>query len=243
MSTARLVLVSVLLLSAACAPGAPSAVSLEELVGTWTRGDVGRWSERLVIGPDGSLALTQGNDSRLIGWEEPATVGGVVRRAGDRLELVLDATRRWTYYGGQITEVVIVRWGATTFLVPSSAMFEFCQSVNARGATETKAYPRWFRKDGDDARELAGLPDVPAPWRRYLLAEPLEARVVIDGFADMIDVGTDDGVFVGMHLWHERTGATIRAGAVRAGESLVRFEHDRGHEFRAGDRVTSRDPR
>lgn len=70
-------------------------------------------------------------------------------------------------------ELYVVPWGAETFLVPASLMEEFCALATASGsnAMQHANYPRKLR--GEDvafhgAKDLVGLPDVPAQFRRYL---------------------------------------------------------------------------
>jgi hypothetical protein len=55
---------------------------------------------------------------------------------------------------------------------------------------------------GDEKKRATGLPDLPLPWRAYLLPKPVEGRVVrVRGPRVMLNLGVRQELGPGIALW------------------------------------------
>lgn len=72
----------------------------------------------------------------------------------------------------------IVNWGERKYLVPEYQMIDFCNSVNLNEEPRYHWSGMFFLKDGHHNIEVTEMPDVPLHYKRYLLDEPITAKVI-----------------------------------------------------------------
>lgn len=121
-----------------------------------------------------------------------------------------------------LSELSQVRWGRRHYLIESSDLRVFCNAVNAGSEPRPRWHGHFFLKKGDEKLVVAGLPQVPAAFRKYLIAKPIGARITRilaqpgargeasqDASAEgargriyvLIDAGRVDGLQPGMNLF------------------------------------------
>src|SRR5262249_8825090 len=108
------------------------------------------------------------------GMRESANYGTAALQDG-ALSLSPELTRTdATVY--QIDRTLVpVLWGQKHYLVWSNRVINFCYAVaNANNAPEVDAF---FLKDSDREKPRNGLPNVPAQYRKYLVAKPIIATI------------------------------------------------------------------
>jgi len=113
-------------------------------------------------------------------------------------------------------EVVPVRWGKRRYLVPVDEMREFCGAVNRGREPRNDAHGLFLLRDGDEKFRVNAFPEVPPEFRKLLTKHRIDGEVVElaritkrastddAGFMDTavaMDIGTQDGVRVGMILY------------------------------------------
>jgi hypothetical protein len=118
-------------------------------------------------------------------------------------------------FQGIAPALVPIAWGSRHYLVPATEVIDFCNSVNDGGEPRTDMHGTFFLRTGDEKKAVAGLPQVPAAFRGYLLVKPVEATIIRVGssttrpsvadwkFKDTpvtLDAGTNAGLRVGMEL-------------------------------------------
>jgi len=72
----------------------------------------------------------------------------------------------------------IVNWGERKYLIPEYQMIDFCNSINLKDEPRYHWGGMYFIKDGHEDIEVEGMPDVPLHYKRYLLDEPITAKVI-----------------------------------------------------------------
>lgn len=150
-------------------------------------------------------------------YENNGCVGVIDRNYGtvvlkdDRLRLSFkfDNTQRGPF--GIASEMALVKWGEHRYLIPADEFIGFCNRVN-QGLPPQGAY---LVRLGDGEKNPVGPPELPPPYREYLLSKPIEASIVavqpstlrpsiVDWkFKDTrltIDAGGKQGLKVGMEL-------------------------------------------
>lgn len=99
-----------------------------------------------------------------------------------------------------------VRWGERRYLIPTPQMQRFCNLVNDGSEARKPRFP--VRLDGSQAAEVSGVPTVPAVWRNFVFATPVETTIV----GIQPDPDAEDGIRSRLSLPRE---VTIAAGADR----------------------------
>ncbi len=111
-----------------------------------------------------------------------------------------------------------VRWGKRIYLIAEKEMVDYCSDVNLGTEPRETIYGDFYAKmaakePGDEVdnklvsiEKPYGLPEVPERWKSYLLKKPVEGKVVakLPDHRAMIDIGSADGLKVGMLLLVER---------------------------------------
>jgi hypothetical protein len=96
------------------------------------------------------------------------------------------------------------------FLVAVEDVVGFCNDVNSGVYESEFRFTRTYARGLNGEQKLHGLPDLPEPWKGYLLKAPVVGEVVAvsgDGKAK-VDLGTKDGLYAGMPLSARDGGGT-----------------------------------
>jgi hypothetical protein len=144
---------------------------------------------------------------------------GPVEQRGGRLVMTFELPNDPETFGAP-GELVPVRWGQRNYLLADEDLKPFVNAVNSGQEPQKHCIPRcgsFLLRDGDDAREVSGVPDLPAEYLGLLLDHPITGRVVRivqsetrlhpDGSYGTrttrveIDLGSDDGVWMGMEFY------------------------------------------
>jgi hypothetical protein len=166
--------------------------------------------------------------------ESVSLVSGTLRVVDD--VLVVDADFVSPNLSKEPLRYVPIRWGSRRYLVPETRMIDFCNDVNV-GDEDFSIGRGWFACRDSGAREAAGKPQLPAPYRNYILDQPLTAKatavnlVTAQGAASssraavklVVDAGSNRGVFQGMLLSvvEPKVIGTFRVTTVRETECDV----------------------
>ena len=199
----------------------------------------GKWPNVLRIAPDAGFTFYHGswcgNCSRWVGLGRVLSVDGL----NLTLEIELGAEigkDEWSTLPHALEPMLhLVRWGDLLFAVPPWRMESFCAEASD-GLSFPWSHP--FRYVGsaewpghDKAHRPESRPTVPKAYEHLLLSKPIAANVASlvewrprsDSESDdypaydaaySIDVGSDDGVAVGMRFWPE-SGFLIGTGRVQ----------------------------
>lgn len=116
-------------------------------------------------GADGRLALSQRLQLDRRGWSQAPPLAETDERTPSTVPMRRGHCLEPTMFS--------VPWGKETFLIPASLMQDFCALVTAHGpqALDHADYLRRVGSEHEGLRrqpELAGLPDVPPEFRRFL---------------------------------------------------------------------------
>lgn len=135
------------------------------------------------------------------------------------------------------TEFIRVRWGDMKCVVRAGDMVDFCNEVNAG-----RSYPpiRLLARSAVHAVDWklpSTLPKVPADYQKYLLQKPIEAEIIHVGepaqvpgsqpykaeydfrVPATINVGSRDGIQIGMKLYHVHDRRRVRHARVKSVQS------------------------
>lgn len=74
-------------------------------------------------------------------------------------------------------EVVPVAWGERRYLLAEEQLGGFVNAVNSGGEPRDSMHGSFLLRNGDDARPVAGQPELPAPWGARLLDQPIVATI------------------------------------------------------------------
>lgn len=140
---------------------------------------------------------------------------GSVTEKDNRIRLTFTFENERKGFQGLAKEFIPFRWGARHYLVPPEDMVEFCNCVNDGSEPRDRTHGFFLLRRGDEKIEVSGPPAVPNEYRRYLLSEPVEAKIVSVwkstlrpsvcdwNFKDTkltIDAGSKQGLLTGMTL-------------------------------------------
>jgi hypothetical protein len=192
--------------------------------------------------------LNDGDDhggSRLIS----VACGAVVRRDGF-LKLQIERSKRIdeNEYDWHLDDLYRVPWGERLYLVSQSQWLRFCTASNQGEEPRSSWLGAYFLRAGDQMKSAEGLPHVPPPWDGFLLAKPVQARVVKmlpSGWAE-IDAGSKAGLRSGMELLPTRYHLFSAQVVESVGEwdAVIKAEYPQGNyrRIQLGDTVVSREP-
>jgi hypothetical protein len=140
---------------------------------------------------------------------------GTVAWADDRIRLTFTHENQRRGFQGIAPELIPISWGSRHYLVPADEITKFCNHVNRGLEPREGSHGFHLLRDGDEGQAVTGLPNVPSKYRSYLLANPIEAKIMAVGpstlrpsladwkFKDTpvtLDAGTVKGLKVGMEL-------------------------------------------
>jgi len=114
-----------------------------------------------------------------------------------------------------------VRWGERLYLIPTPRIIEFCYDINQGSEPRNdRGWGRYLLRQGDWEKEAKGQPEVPEEFKKYLLDEPVDAKIVSIPRTEydskwgenisvvVLDKGAKDGLQPGMRLSaEEREGS------------------------------------
>jgi len=100
------------------------------------------------------------------------------------------------------TPFLPVRWGDRLYLIDPDGIVGFANAVNAGHEPRMKAQGVFYLRNGDWNKPVTGGPRLPAAYREYLLAKPIEAEVLgMDDEGNVeLSAGRRQGLLPGMKL-------------------------------------------
>lgn len=154
-----------------------------------------------------------------------------------------------------------VRWGARLYIISEEEMRDFCNAVNAGveprlGADDADYHVSFYGaylgafylRDGDEKKDVSGLPEVPHAFREHLLEKPIEGEVVsVDAEGNAaVSLAREGGLREGMRLFVQRDppahwteysiNNTLLVMSVQGATATVNV----GNRARAGDKVSTK---
>ena len=140
-------------------------------------------------------------------------------------------------------ELVPIHWGERLYLIPKDEGKGFCNRVNMYGSGILGPSVAYFIREGDEKKDVSGLPAVPEEWTAMLLPEPLTGRVIeaVSPRRAKVDLGVRNAVWNGMSLWVNCEGAHV-AKVVEVHPAHCYIESNNpATVYRNGQAVSSRD--
>lgn len=140
---------------------------------------------------------------------------GAVTTTNGVIHLSFVFTNRQEGFRGIEPAFFVVRWGDRRYLIPTNDVVEFCNSVNLGWESRDSVRGFHLLRNGDEKIKVDGFPDLPAGYERYLLKEPILAKIIAVEphsfrpsvvewkFKDtpvVLDVGMKQGLLPGMKL-------------------------------------------
>ena len=228
--------------------------------GTFSSGS-GLTGTNIYILSSGRYCLNEWGDT---GWMWSSC--GRVRDQGDRL--ASESKAAWEASEKDGPTYLKVRWGRRRYLVPVRNVLAFVNAVNSGsmpGGESVYSYGSFLR-EGDDALPVEGLPELPEPYRRFLRAQPVSAKVTETGFRKgrlfwvaskvllpietpcridvTLDGGSAAGLFVGMELHsrdtEERLKATVTSLQPDSAEARIDYYNCRKRNPHIGEVFATR---
>ena len=102
---------------------------------------------------------------------------GAVTWEKRRLRLSFTFANKREGFHGIAEEFIPVAWGDRKYLIPADDIVGFCNEVND-GSEPRKGYGSYLMRQGDEKKEVKGLPAVPEKFKPYLLAHPIEVEII-----------------------------------------------------------------
>jgi len=166
---------------------------------TFYRGDGLGDQASLTLESDSSFRLQRFSD---IDGAPPINQTGLYSVVRAHLVLFPNWRNVLSYAQGIPSHLVPIRWESRLYLVPQESIADFCNEVNMGLEPRRDPTGEFFLREGDWKRPVNGLPEVPAIWRPYLLAQPKSGVVIklIDSCSATITLGTRDHILPGMTL-------------------------------------------
>ena len=140
---------------------------------------------------------------------------GAATWTNDRVRLSFTFQNKRDGFQGIAPELIPISWESREYLVAADDIVGFCNDINEGREPRNEIYGSYLLRQGDEKKEVKGLPEVPEQYRQYLLAKPVKATIVSVGayttrpsvadwkFKDTpvtIDAGMKQGLLVGMEL-------------------------------------------
>ncbi|MEP6903613.1 MAG: hypothetical protein ABJA66_17955 [Actinomycetota bacterium] len=143
---------------------------------------------------------------------------GDVQMSDGKLNLISKKPNKWEPLSIFSSEIIPVLWGERHYLIPSSEMMRFINTINEGyepGSKLTFFGNRFFLRTGDEDKQVSRMPNIPEQWRDYLLKKPIRARILeigesiesVDEYGEqqkvttvILNVGSNSGVKEGMEF-------------------------------------------
>lgn len=179
--------------------------------GNYYQGDGLGVNQRIVLSPKAGFVFTWHGCLGLYDRNS-----GEVREEKDTLQLKFVYPNSRKGFQGIAGEMVRIPWGDRRYLVPADEVAEFCNAVNSGDEPRTGAHGRFLLRDKDWEKKVEGNPKLPDGYQRFLLKEPIQAKIVKVGEAKIRDgiagtqfrtttvtlnVGKKQGVLPGMRFF------------------------------------------
>jgi hypothetical protein len=158
-------------------------------------------------------------------------------------------------------EFIPVSWGERKYMIPANEIIDFCNEINYGLQPRDDEHSSFLLREGDEKKHVEGWPSIPSEYNRYLLAKPVEAKIIsVDStsyrqsimdwrFIDTtvtLNVGTSNGVFTGMefHLYEQdqdESAIITKAGLNTSEAKITQCEYEKepppavGWKFSTGD--------
>jgi hypothetical protein len=232
--------------------------TLETVAGSYFRGN-GFVNTRLCIDPEGRFSYHWSADD-----------GGSVRQEGEAEVrdgfVVLHPPKAGTNGNPEpftLPRYRPIRWGNRLYLISDEEMVDFCNRVNLGleprpahfGSEFTRIELSTKPRRGEEEPvfgDLKGQPEIPAESQKFLLKRPLEGKI-LESLKDRrakLDLGSDDGLRVGMKLFVEggkadapKDFAIVEVVEVRTRDCIVESNRPLDlKKFEKGQTVFSRVP-
>lgn len=190
----------------------------------------------LILAPKGGFVYSESLPTCACTYTSRAV--GKVSIEGDAVAIVpefTDCGLPLEFCGGKMYRV---EWGGRRYLVSEEDLMAFCNAVNSREEPGFRGRASFLLRVGDEKKKIEGLPSVPAGFRKYLLKEPVTAKVIgIHGAAEgeepaekdkrlpemTLDVGRKQGVLPKMELFVEDVDCPVpRVVVVTSSEDTCR---------------------
>ena len=143
-----------------------------------------------------------------------------------------------------------VKWGERIYLLDEKTLNDFAKAVNLglepRSDSRSEPYVgSFYLREGDDNKDVSGLPSLPAQWQSLLLKKPVTARIV-SVYGDeqemiaIIDKGSRHGLKAGITLIRkdEQPGPWISAEVISVEERFARVRVT--GDPKVGDKLTTK---
>jgi hypothetical protein len=179
------------------------APTLKALAGSYYHGDGLGVNCQLTVKADGTFTFV---------WRGCLGVydenDGTAKLIDGHLKLAPTKPNKRDGFRGMETDFIPVSWGKLKprmYLVPAGEAKEFCNSVNQGREPRGRPHGSHYLRDDDWKTKVDGTPSVPKEWLQWLLAKPIEGKVVEvkPGKVATVDVGSKDGIWAGMELYVE----------------------------------------
>jgi hypothetical protein len=99
-------------------------------------------------------------------------------------------------------DLVPVRWGGRTYLVPENDRLVFCSVINRGDMPTNMRNGRFASIDHYSGKRPKGMPEVPEEWRPFLLQRPVTAAIteLLPNQVVTINAGAKAGLEAGMEI-------------------------------------------
>jgi hypothetical protein len=103
---------------------------------------------------------------------------GKVKRKGEQIKLQFVLKNEEDRHFGMAQDFIPISWGVRQYLVSPDDMMVFINTVNQGREPRMRPHGRFLLRRGDELKRVAGLPTLPKKYRRYLLARPIQAKII-----------------------------------------------------------------
>lgn len=144
---------------------------------------------------------------------------GTVAWTNNRVRLSFTFKNNREGFQGIAAELIPVVWGTRHYLIPADQIVRFCNDINSGREPRMNARGFYLLRKGDEKKQVTGQPKLPGEYQAYLLAKPIEAKIIAVGAYTTCPSVSD---------WRFKdTPVTLNAGAqhgLRVGMKLVVIE-------------------
>ncbi len=193
--------------------------SLPAWAGEFRHGDGMGVNKRMVIAPQGGFAATWHGCLGLYAFNTGTAIldGGAVR-------LAFNEKNDFAGVRAFGEKFIPVKWGDRRYLIAEDEMIEFVNGVNS-GLEGGRDRSIGFLLNAEDEQKSArGVPELPAPYRSLLLAQPIRGKLtaLLSGANPdraKLNLGRKHGVFEGMTFHTQDAGLFGHAKVVHVLET------------------------